>query len=60
VRVAVLAVNYHFSRHTFDFNHKYTYSFLVYSVIFGLWMLWVNRFSGLRKTTIKQLNEQRI
>ncbi len=32
-----------------DFNHKYTFTLLVYSFIFGLWMLWVKRFSGTEK-----------
>lgn len=29
----------------FDFNHTYTFTFLVYAYIFLLWILWVNRFS---------------
>lgn len=28
-----------------DFNHTYTFTFIVYSIVFGLWMLWVNKFS---------------
>lgn len=49
VRIAVLALNLIYSRRTFDFNHKYVYTFVVYLAIFGLWMLWVNRFSNTRK-----------
>jgi exosortase family protein XrtF len=30
-----------------DFNHHYTFTVIVYSIIFGLWMYWVNRYSGL-------------
>lgn len=26
-----------------DFNHKYTFTILVYGAIFGLWMVWVKR-----------------
>jgi len=29
-----------------DFNHTYTFTFIAYSAVFGLWMLWVNKFSG--------------
>lgn len=28
-----------------DFNHTYTFTFIAYSAVFGLWMLWVNKFS---------------
>ncbi len=30
-----------------DFNHHYTFTVIVYAFIFGLWMLWTNKFSGL-------------
>lgn len=29
-----------------DFNHHYTFTVIVYSIIFLLWMAWVNRISG--------------
>lgn len=29
-----------------DFNHTYTFTFLIYSFIFWLWILWVNHFSS--------------
>jgi exosortase family protein XrtF len=49
LRVAALAVNslYHFQ--TLDFNHKYTFTIIVYAVIFLLWMLWVRRYSGISR-----------
>ena len=28
-----------------DFNHHYTFTFIVYAYIFLLWVVWVNRFS---------------
>jgi exosortase family protein XrtF len=49
VRISVLVLNFMYSKRSFDFNHKYVYTFLVYLAIFGLWMLWVNRFSRTRK-----------
>lgn len=52
IRVALLGVNYLSSPDTFDFNHKYTYLIAVYSIVFLLWMWWVEHFSGLRRKTI--------
>ena len=43
VRVAALAINHHYSQQTVDFNHHYTFTFVVYACIFGLWMLWSRR-----------------
>ena len=43
VRVAALALNFHYARASVDFNHHYTYTFVVYACIFGLWMLWARR-----------------
>ena len=45
-RVAALAINHHYSHQTVDFNHHYTFTFIVYGCIFGLWMLWARRLSG--------------
>lgn len=30
-----------------DFNHHYTFTVIVYAIIFALWMLWANRYAGL-------------
>lgn len=43
LRVAALAVNHHYSHETVAFNHHFTFTFVVYGVIFGLWMCWVRR-----------------
>ena len=43
IRVAALAINQHYAQQTVDFNHHYTFSFIVYACIFGLWMLWARR-----------------
>ena len=32
-----------------DFNHHYTFTILVYSIIFILWMFWTNRYSRLQE-----------
>jgi len=46
LRVGALALNHLYSRSTVDFNHHYTFSFVVYGCIFLLWMLWVRRFAA--------------
>lgn len=43
LRVAALALNFHYAHQSVDFNHHYTYTFVVYAFIFGLWMLWARR-----------------
>lgn len=43
LRVAVLALNHRYAHQTVDFNHHYTFTFVVYGCIFGLWMLWARR-----------------
>lgn len=45
VRVSALAIIARIDYNWLDFNHSYTFNFLVYSFIFGLWMLWVNRYA---------------
>lgn len=45
LRVCALAfINYKWPL-TLDFNHKYTFTSLMYLIIFGLWMLWVKSVS---------------
>ena len=43
-RVVVLCLNHIYSNASFAFNHKYTYTLITYAAIFGLWMIWANRF----------------
>jgi exosortase family protein XrtF len=47
IRIGVLALNWIHYRSTFDFNHKYTYTFIVYGVVCVLWMWWINKYSFL-------------
>ncbi|WP_345160828.1 exosortase X [Pontibacter saemangeumensis] len=53
IRVAALALNAYHYEQTLNFNHKYTFTLIVYAGIFFLWMLWVKRFSGLGKHVSK-------
>ena len=43
VRIAILALNHHYAHRSVDFNHHYTYTFIVYGCICAMWMWWVRR-----------------
>jgi exosortase family protein XrtF len=43
LRVVALALNHEYAPGSLDFNHHYTFTFIVYSFIFGLWMLWAKK-----------------
>lgn len=45
LRVILLAILDTHSRAWTEFNHTYTFNILLYGFIFGLWMLWVNKFA---------------
>ncbi|REE01623.1 exosortase X [Marinoscillum furvescens] len=49
LREIVLSLNYKFFQQTFEFNHKYTYVFVVYGVVFLIWRYWLNRYSAIAK-----------
>jgi exosortase/archaeosortase family protein len=40
-RVAALALNHTYWFRTVEFNHHYTFTFIAYAAILGLWRLWV-------------------
>ncbi|AMJ65622.1 exosortase X [Hymenobacter sp. PAMC 26628] len=42
-RVALLALNHAYWYHSVDFNHHYTFTFVVYGAIGALWVLWARR-----------------
>ena len=45
LRIIALALNSWHSRHTLEFNHKYTFAFVVYAFIFAFWMIWIKRYA---------------
>lgn len=49
IRIIALALISYYNYEYLDFNHTYTFTFLAYSAVFGLWMLWVNKFSNTKK-----------
>ena len=52
LRIMALGLNSFHSRHTLEFNHKYTFAFVVYACIFGFWMLWIKRYAKPDPATI--------
>ena len=46
LRVVALAIIAHNAPEYLNFNHTYTFTFLVYAFIFSLWILWVNKLAG--------------
>jgi exosortase family protein XrtF len=51
-RVVALTLNYAYAKNSFDFNHKYTFVFIVYAAVFLLWVTWVNNYSIVSKKVI--------
>ncbi len=47
LRIVALAFIQFYAPNYLDFNHNYTFTILVYAIIFGFWMIWVNKFSDL-------------
>ena len=45
LRIVSLAMIIHYKPEYLDFNHDYTFTILVYSFVFLLWMIWVRKFS---------------
>ena len=45
IRAAVLVLIQKYAPEHLDFNHHYTFTIVVYAIIFLLWMIWTNRFS---------------
>ncbi len=51
IRIFVLCIIYYYHPDYLDFNHKYTFVIIVYGAIFGLWVLWVNKFAHLKSNS---------
>ncbi|MBS1635502.1 MAG: archaeosortase/exosortase family protein [Bacteroidetes bacterium] len=46
LRIISLALIAFYAPEYLNFNHTYTFTFLAYSFVFGLWMLWVNKYAN--------------
>ena len=47
IRLVALAIVVVYYPDSLQFNHKYTFTIIVYFCIFLMWILWVKKFSGL-------------
>ena len=50
LRVTALALIVFHRQDWFAFNHDYTFTLIVYSVVFGLWWVWITKFSKSKKS----------
>lgn len=50
LRVLALALIYFYSPKSLEFNHKYTFTGLIYLAIFIMWMLWIKRIKNETKS----------
>ncbi len=48
IRVITLSIIETYSYSWTEFNHTYTFTLIIYACIFLMWILWINKFSGLR------------
>lgn len=48
LRVVALVLIAYYHPELLNFNHTYTFTFLMYAFIFALWMIWVNKFGPTR------------
>ena len=49
MRVAALTIIVYWNEKWLSFNHDYTFTIVVYSVVMVLWWWWINGFSDIRK-----------
>lgn len=49
IRAASLALIQYYNPQYLEFNHHYTFVVIVYGIIFGLWIYWVNRLATIKK-----------
>jgi len=46
LRIVSLSLIAYYKPSYLEFNHTYTFTFIAYSFVFSLWMLWANKFSN--------------
>lgn len=46
LRIAALGINQYYAHESVDFNHHYTFTFVIYAFIFALWMWWATRLAA--------------
>lgn len=55
IRIVGLSLIALYTPEYLNFNHTYTFTFIAYSIVFLLWMIWVNRLSELKKVDEKRV-----
>jgi exosortase family protein XrtF len=56
IRIAALAMLDTISREWTEFNHTYTFSLVMYGVIFLTWYIWLNKYANVRPKKSKEEN----
>jgi exosortase family protein XrtF len=51
LRVTGLALIVHYNEAWLAFNHDYTFTIIVYAVVFVLWLIWINQFAQRKSKT---------
>ncbi len=59
LRVVALAIIKFKKPEWLDFNHTYTFTFIVYGYIFLLWIWWVNKFANAENKNIKNTDAEK-
>lgn len=54
VREIALSLNYNYFQASFDLNHKYTYTLIVYALVFVIWKHWLNRYSAIASNNLNR------
>lgn len=49
IRIVALSIIAFYDPYSLDFNHTYTFTFIAYSFVFMLWMIWVNKLAEPKK-----------
>lgn len=52
IRVAALAAIYLYYPSYLDFNHKYTFTLLMYGLVFGMWYFWLKQVDQKKQTIV--------
>jgi exosortase/archaeosortase family protein len=56
IRIAALAMLDTISREWTEFNHTYTFTLVMYGVIFLTWYIWLNKYAHVRTKKSKEEN----
>jgi len=52
IRIVALVIIVKYAPHKLEFNHSYTFTLIMYIIIFFLWMFWIKHFASLGKKDV--------